>query len=54
MGDSVSGLRLLDDVLQAPVVKRDLYPRITRNLVMTDWTDLHSNYFRAVQIEKRM
>ena len=55
MGDSVSGLRLkLDDVLQAPVVKRDLYPRITQNLVLTDWTDQHSNYFRAVQIEKRM
>ncbi|ACO74812.1 LolC [Laribacter hongkongensis HLHK9] len=53
MGDSVSGLRLkLDDVLQAPVVKRDLYPRITQNLVLTDWTDQHSNYFRAVQIEK--
>lgn len=54
MGDSVSGVRFkLDDPMLAPTVKQALRAKLPQNLV-TDWTDTNSNYFRAVQIEKRM
>ncbi|GGX90287.1 lipoprotein-releasing ABC transporter permease subunit [Vogesella alkaliphila] len=55
MGQDVSGVRLkLDDPLQAPQVKAALNGRLAANQVASDWTDMNSNYFRAVQIEKRM
>ncbi|GHD72305.1 lipoprotein-releasing ABC transporter permease subunit [Vogesella fluminis] len=55
MGQDVSGVRLkLDDPLQAPQVKAALNGQLAANLVASDWTDMNSNYFRAVQIEKRM
>jgi lipoprotein-releasing system permease protein len=51
----VSGVRLkLDDPLQAPQVKAALNGQLAANQVASDWTDMNSNYFRAVQIEKRM
>ncbi|WP_204378094.1 lipoprotein-releasing ABC transporter permease subunit [Chromobacterium sphagni] len=54
MGDSVSGVRLkLDDPMLAPQLKADLRPQLPQ-LMVTDWTDTNANYFRAVQIEKRM
>ncbi|SUX54010.1 lipoprotein-releasing ABC transporter permease subunit [Chromobacterium vaccinii] len=54
MGDSVSGVRLrLDDPMLAPQLKAELRPRLPQ-LLVTDWTDTNANYFRAVQIEKRM
>ncbi|MDC7701944.1 lipoprotein-releasing ABC transporter permease subunit [Vogesella indigofera] len=55
MGQDVSGVRLkLDDPLQAPQVKAVLNGQLAANQVASDWTDMNSNYFRAVQIEKRM
>lgn len=54
LGDNVSGVRFkLDDPMLAPAVKTSLRAKLPQNLV-TDWTDSNSNYFRAVQIEKRM
>ncbi|PRP70760.1 ABC transporter permease [Chromobacterium amazonense] len=54
MGDAVSGVRLkLDDPLLAPQLKASLRPQLPQ-LMVTDWTDTNANYFRAVQIEKRM
>lgn len=55
MGQQVSGVRLkLDDPLLAPQLKARLNGQLGANLVASDWTDMNSNYFRAVQIEKRM
>ncbi len=55
MGDRVSGLRLkLDDLFSARAVARGLMPSLPAESYATDWTRSHSNYFRAVEIEKRM
>ncbi|HTP61349.1 MAG TPA: lipoprotein-releasing ABC transporter permease subunit [Burkholderiales bacterium] len=55
MGDAVSGLRLrLDDLFLARNVSRDLMVKLDRDLYATDWTRSHANFFRAVEIEKRV
>ncbi|GGY28466.1 lipoprotein-releasing ABC transporter permease subunit [Paludibacterium paludis] len=55
MGDSVSGLRLkLDDAMAAPAVKRSLASALPPEDTVSDWTDMNAEYFRAVQVEKRM
>ncbi|MCW3481882.1 lipoprotein-releasing ABC transporter permease subunit [Neisseriaceae bacterium JH1-16] len=55
MGDKVSGVRLkLDDAMLAPQVKEQVASQLPQDTLTTDWTDTNSNYFRAVQIEKRM
>jgi lipoprotein-releasing system permease protein len=55
MGDTVSGVRLkLDDPMLAPLVKANLQQALGQQAQVTDWTDTNANYFRAVQIEKRM
>jgi len=55
LGDSVSGVRLkLDDPMLAPQVKEDLRQTLGQQALVSDWTDTNANYFRAVQIEKRM
>ncbi|HEX7384674.1 MAG TPA: lipoprotein-releasing ABC transporter permease subunit, partial [Burkholderiaceae bacterium] len=55
MGDAVSGLRLrLDDLFRARSVALDLMSRLDRDLYATDWTRSHANFFRAVEIEKRV
>jgi lipoprotein-releasing system permease protein len=56
MGDEkVSGVRLkLDDIFKAPQVVRELMPMISEDSFISDWTRQHANYFRAIQIEKRM
>ena len=57
MGDKVSGLRLkLDDLFRAPA----LTPQLGATLgdygryYVSDWTQQHANFFRAVQMEKRV
>ncbi|MCO6427922.1 lipoprotein-releasing ABC transporter permease subunit [Nitrosomonas communis] len=51
----VSGVRLkLQDMFQAPQVVRDLSLVVAADNYLTDWTHQHANYFRAIQIEKRM
>lgn len=53
--DQVSGVRLkLLDLFLAPQVVRELVPLISQDTHITDWTRQHANYFRAIQIEKRM
>lgn len=55
MGQSVSGVRVkLDDPMLAPELKAQLQQQLAANVYASDWTDMNSNYFRAVQIEKRM
>jgi lipoprotein-releasing system permease protein len=55
LGDSVSGLRLkLADMERAPWVTRDMARTIKGEYYISDWTMSHENFFRAVQIEKRM
>lgn len=54
-GSQVSGLRLkLDDVYQAPTVRRDLISKLQYQYYIQDWTQQHENFFRALAIEKRV
>ncbi len=53
--DEVSGVRLkLRDLFLAPQVARELASLIPQDVHIGDWTRQHANYFRAIQIEKRM
>jgi lipoprotein-releasing system permease protein len=53
--DEVSGVRLkLRDLFHAPQVVRELAPMISAEVYISDWSRQHANYFRAIQIEKRM
>ena len=53
--DGVSGVRLkLDDMFEAPAVAFDLARTLPINGEVRDWTRSHANFFRAVQIEKRV
>jgi lipoprotein-releasing system permease protein len=54
-GDSVSGVRLkLKDLFESGTVARDLTRSLGPEVYASDWTMHHANFFRAVQIEKRM
>ena len=51
----VSGVRLkLDDLFAAPAVSRELAGTLKVGAEIRDWTRSHANFFRAVQIEKRV
>lgn len=53
--DEVSGVRLkLRDLFHAPQVVQELGPMISAEVYISDWSRQHANYFRAIQIEKRM
>ena len=53
--DGVSGVRLkLDDLYAAPSVAQELAGRVNVDAEIRDWTMSHANFFRAVQIEKRV
>ena len=55
MGDAVTGVRLkLKDLFQAGEVSRELSRSLGPDAYITDWTRLNANFFRAVDIEKRM
>ena len=55
LDDKISGVRLrLKDLFQAPRVARELAQQIGDRLRVEDWTRKHSNFFRAVQTEKRV
>jgi lipoprotein-releasing system permease protein len=55
LGDDVSGVRLkLDELFRAPFVTRELSQSLNGQYYLTDWTQSHANFFRAVAIEKRM
>jgi lipoprotein-releasing system permease protein len=53
--NGVSGVRLkLDDLFIAPSVARELAGTLRVDAEIRDWTRSHANFFRAVEIEKRM
>lgn len=55
MEDKVTGVRLkLKDLYAAPRVSRELSTALSADVFVTDWTRSHANFFRAVQIEKRV
>ncbi len=55
MDDRVSGVRLkLTDLFDAPRVARELTHTLDADVYVADWTRSHANFFRAVQIEKRV
>ena len=55
MEDNVSGVRLkLDDLFKSRSVVRELADRLDTAAYLSDWTQSHANFFRAVQIEKNM
>jgi lipoprotein-releasing system permease protein len=55
LGDSVTGVRLkLDDLFAARTVARELLAKLPQDTYAQDWTRTHANFFRAVEIEKRM
>jgi lipoprotein-releasing system permease protein len=55
MDDRVSGVRLkLEDLFKSREVARDLVQSLGRGFYVSDWTESHANFFRAVQIEKNV
>ncbi|MGU9957878.1 MAG: lipoprotein-releasing ABC transporter permease subunit [Arenicellales bacterium WSBS_2016_MAG_OTU3] len=51
----VTGIRLkLDDVYQAPLLRRNLKNTLGAGFAISDWTLEHANFFRALKIEKRV
>ncbi|OIR04666.1 lipoprotein-releasing system transmembrane protein LolE [mine drainage metagenome] len=58
MGNNVSGVRLkLDDLFNAPSIAESLNSELNQNggaYYVTDWTQQHANFFKAVQMEKRV
>jgi lipoprotein-releasing system permease protein len=55
LGNAVSGVRLkVKELFEAPQVARDLSRALGPDIYASDWTRQHANFFRAVQIEKRM
>jgi lipoprotein-releasing system permease protein len=55
LGDAVSGVRLkLADLFRAPQVAYDLARALGPEFGVSDWSQSHANFFRAVAIEKRM
>ena len=55
MDGGVTGVRLKTrDIYEAPRIARDLARTIRTEAYVSDWTQQNVNYFRAIQIEKRM
>lgn len=61
MGQNVSGVRLkLDDLFDAPTIAAAMSAQLNNasnpdgSYFVTDWTRQHANFFRAVQMEKRV
>jgi lipoprotein-releasing system permease protein len=55
MGDAVTGVRLtLTDAFAAPRIVRDLAVGLGGGYYVSDWTRVHSNFFRSIEITKSM
>nr|VFJ48750.1 MAG: lipoprotein-releasing system permease protein [Candidatus Kentron sp. FW]VFJ58871.1 MAG: lipoprotein-releasing system permease protein [Candidatus Kentron sp. FW] len=53
LGERVSGLRImLPDLMDAPLVSRELARDLGGRFWVRDWTQYHANFFRAVKTEK--
>lgn len=54
-GNEVGALQLkLDDMFNVGAVKNELGSVVDKALYMRDWRQQHSNFFRAIEMEKRM
>ena len=55
LGDAVTGVRLaLADPLRAPAMVRQLAVDLGGGYYVSDWTRIHSNFFRSIQMTKSM
>ena len=55
LGDAVTGIRLaLQDAFAAPRTIRDLATSLGGGFFISDWTRVHSNLFRSIEITKSM
>lgn len=55
MHNKVSGLQLkLDDMFKTSIVRKEISQHTDRVLYVRDWTQEHANFFKAIQMEKRM
>lgn len=57
MGDNVSGLRLkIDNLFDAPTMTEQLGKQLAPQdaYYITDWTQQHANFFKAIQLEKKV
>jgi lipoprotein-releasing system permease protein len=55
LGDAVTGVRLaLKDAFLAPRVVRELALSLGGGYFVSDWTRVHSNFFRSIEITKSM
>jgi len=53
LGDRISGLRVMvPDLMDAPVISRQLARDLWGSFWVRDWTQYHENFFRAVKTEK--
>ena len=54
-GDAVGALQLkLDDMFLVGQVKKNLAQVAQKTLYIRDWTQQHANFFRAIEMEKKM
>ncbi|MGM0541549.1 MAG: lipoprotein-releasing ABC transporter permease subunit [Pseudomonadota bacterium] len=54
-GDAVGALQLkLDDMFLVGQVKKDFANVAQKTLYIRDWTQQHANFFRAIEMEKKM
>ena len=55
LGDEMSAVRFrAQDVMQAPLLARNIAERLGDDVVSSDWTVENASYFRAIRIEKMM
>lgn len=55
MGDQVTGVRIKTvNPLYAKVISKEIAATLPENVIISDWTMTHSNFFKAIQIEKKM
>jgi len=55
LGANVSGLRLkVRDPFEAPLAAREVASTLGGGLYVDDWTQRHANFFRSIELTKRM
>ncbi len=55
LGDAAEGVRLkLTDMWEAPMIARDIQYSLDGLYRVSDWTQVHRNFFAALRTEKRM
>ena len=48
-----TGIRIkTNDILEAPIISREIANQLSKNYWVIDWTQRHSNFFRALKTEK--